>query len=272
MTSAQAFAKVNLGLVVGPLRSDGKHEVATVLVAVDLHDSVDVTPVPKPGVVVDGFDDAIIRRALTSFAGLRAGTGGWRVTLEKRIPVAAGLGGGSSDAAAALRIVNGLAPSPLPAAELRRLAAEIGSDVPFFLEDGPRFATGDGTDLKPVVLPLGFRVLIVLPHDEAKASTASVYERFDERGGAAGYEERKAALAGALGRVRTVGDLAALPGNDLASSPLSSELLRLGALRADVTGAGPAVYGLFVDGAAAEAAELAMRDVGMTWLVDPVGR
>ena len=85
----------------------------------------------------------------------------------------------------------------------------------------------------------------MLPGDERKLSTAEVYASFDRRSGAEGYDERRTALLRALDGVEDATDLARLPRNDLASSPLAEDLVRLGAFRADVTGAGPAVYGLF---------------------------
>ena len=174
---------------------------------------------------------------------------GFAVSIEKRIPVAAGLGGGSSDAAAALRLANELLPQPLRLAELHELAAELGADVPLFLHSSPALATGDGTTLAALALPRDYHVVVWLPDGEAKESTASVYQRFDERHGEQGFEERRLGLLDALAAVRTATDLAALPPNDLAASPHAETLLGLGAFRADVTGAGPALYGLFDDAA-----------------------
>ena len=112
--------------------------------------------------------------------------------------------------------------------------------------------------------------MLVLPTGAAKASTAAVYAAFDDRDGAAGWEDRRARLEQALAAVRRPRDLAALPPNDLASSPLADELLRLGAFRADVSGAGPVVYGLFHHRRQAEAARRALRHAGATWLTVPV--
>ena len=144
--------------------------------------------------------------------------------IDKRIPVAAGLGGGSSDAAAALRLANDLLETPLPTDELDSIAASLGADVPFFLRDGPQLGTGDGTMLAPLTLPQTHTVLLVLPYGAAKSSTADVYAAFDERRGEVGYEDRRAGLLQALGSLTAETDLAALPPNDLASSPLSAEL------------------------------------------------
>jgi 4-diphosphocytidyl-2-C-methyl-D-erythritol kinase len=252
-----ARAKINLALVVGPLRADGKHELTTVYQALELGDEVDVEPASHT--TVEGFDDTIVRSALDLLGGE------WRVRIEKRIPVAAGLGGGSSDAAAALRLANAQLDAPLPDNELHALAARVGADVPFFLREGPQLGSGDGTVLEPLDLPQDFAVLLLLPAGAAKRSTAEVYAAFDARGGAAGYGERAAALRDAL----TSADLSALPANDLASSPFAERARAEGAFRADVSGAGPVVYGLFETGDDAERARLALHDLGETWVSRP---
>jgi 4-diphosphocytidyl-2-C-methyl-D-erythritol kinase len=265
---APAPAKLNLSLVVGPRRADGKHEVATVLQRVDVADRVAVEP--GDGLTVHGFqDDTLVRDALQALAATAGVEPAWRATLWKRIPVAAGLGGGSSDAATALRLANRLLATPLPAGRLRAIGASIGADVPFFLADGPQLGAGDGTELTPLELPQDFWVVLVLPHAAAKTSTADVYARFDESGGEAGFEERRAELLAALGGIRRARDLAALPPNDLASSPLAERLSGLGAFRADVSGAGPAVYGLFARERDARHAQRMMSGFGRAWLTVP---
>jgi 4-diphosphocytidyl-2-C-methyl-D-erythritol kinase len=272
MTSAEAFAKINLGLVVGPVRSDGKHEVVTVLTRIGLADTVAVEAAPTPGVEVVGFEDTIVQTALTAFGEATGADHRWRVRIDKRIPVAAGLGGGSSDAGTALRLANELSDRPLSAEELHALAAAVGADVPFFLQDGARLARGDGSELAPVALPRDIAVVLVVPSRESKESTAAVYRSFDERGGAAGFEARRDSMLSALGGTLTPADLAALPRNDLASSPLTGELERHGAIRADVSGAGPAVYGLFEDATAAKQAAEQLRTRGTTWLTRTIDR
>jgi len=266
---AKAYAKLNLALVVGPLRPDGKHEVTTIMQAIDLHD--DVALEPAPALVVEGFaDDTMVRAALDAIAACADVAPHWRACIEKRIPVAAGLGGGSSDAAAALRLANAQLDQPLPPEALHELAAELGADVPFFLGDGPRLATGAGTELAPVALPTDYVVLIAVAEGGHKASTAAVYRTFDERRGADGFAERRAELLHVLQDVEEPAGLARLPRNDLASSPLSEELEGLGAFRADVTGAGPAVFALFEDELAAQAAEASLGRVARTWIARPV--
>ena len=261
---ASAAAKINLALVVGPRRDDGRHELATVYQRVDLGDRITVEPAVET--TIEGFaEDTIVRAALQSLDAPH----GWRVRIEKHTPVAAGLGGGSSDAATALRLANAQLPEARPAEELHELAARIGADVPFFLNDGPQLGTGDGTRLETLDLPQDFVVLLLLPTNVAKQSTAQVYAAFDERGGEQGFEQRLATLRAALAAVRRPRDLAALPANDLMSSPLSTELVAEGAFRADVTGAGPTVYGLFHSIADAQRAGRALRRFGRTWVTVP---
>jgi 4-diphosphocytidyl-2-C-methyl-D-erythritol kinase len=264
MRTAPAPAKINLALVVGPPRADGKHDVATVLQRVDLSD--DLTLEPAATLQVTGFpDDTLVASALQAVAAVAGVEPHWHVSIEKRIPVAAEAGGGSSDAATALRLANETLDEPLGSEQLVSLATQLGADVPFFLEPGPQLGTGDGTELEPVELPADYSVVLLLPRGAAKESTAAVYAEFDRREGHRGFDERRRALEDALSR----SDLAALPPNDLARSPLAAELERLGAFRADVSGAGPTVYGLFREDDEATAAAAALGHLGETWICSP---
>ena len=266
MKRAAAAAKINLALVVGPLRDDGRHELVTVYQRIALADRIAVSR--SPALRVAGFPgDTLVRRALESLAD---GNGAaFSAQIEKRIPVAAGLGGGSSDAATALRLANELRSDPYRDDELHSLARGLGADVPYFLHDGPQLGFGDGTELQPLELPQDYWVLLLLPRDAKKEATADVYASFDQRGGERGYEERRTALLDAVEHVRRPRDLSALPPNDLMSSPLTDELRSLGAFRADVTGAGPALYALFLHGDQARAAQRRISPKGRTWLTAP---
>jgi 4-diphosphocytidyl-2-C-methyl-D-erythritol kinase len=265
---APATAKLNLALVVGPERDDGRHEVATVLQRIDLADRVRVEPAAV--LRVQGFsEDTIVRKALERLAEAAGAEPRWEARIWKQIPVAAGLGGGSSDAATALRLANATLPEPLPAERLHELAAGLGADVPFFLANGPQLGTVTGAHLTPLELPQDYWVVLLLAHDTRKFSTGEVYGAFDGRGGADGFDERLAHLERALGEVRRPRDLARLPPNDLASSPHADAMLALGAFRADVSGAGPTVYGLFLHREAAVAAQRDLRGLGRTWLTVP---
>jgi 4-diphosphocytidyl-2-C-methyl-D-erythritol kinase len=270
---AVAAAKVNLALVVGSRRSDGLHEVATVLQRVDLCDRLELTP--APGLAVEGFaDDTIVARALSELAREAGVEPAWRVRITKEIPVAAGLGGGSADAAAALRLGNAALPAPLAPERLHGLAASLGADVPFFLDPGPKLAEGAGERLTPLELPQDFWVTIALSRGVEKLSTGDVYARFDALGGGPGFERRKEGLLSVLQEVRRPRDLADLPPNDLAeasgAASLAAELRAAGALRADVSGAGPAVYGLFGSRSDARAAARRLGRRARTWTVPAV--
>ena len=261
MKSLDAPAKINLALVVGPVRPDGKHVVATVLQRVELADRISLEA--GSTLEIDGFpQDTLVRDALLALAKAAAVEPAWAVRIEKRIPVAAGLGGGSSDAAAALRLANDTLLSPLSPERLHRLAAELGADVPFFLTSGTQLGTADGSELEPLELPLDHAVLLLVPETEVKSSTADVYAAFT---GERGFDDRRARLIAAV----EARDLAALPPNDLASSPLAQELRAAGAFRAEVSGAGPTVYGLFADDERAAAARELFAERCTTWLTAP---
>ena len=268
MRRAAAHAKVNLALVVGPVRGDGKHEVVTVLQALELAD--DLALEPAKTLEVAGFPaDTIVRSALERLAASAGVEPRWSVQIEKRIPVAAGLGGGSSDAAVALRLANETLREPLGPRRLQELAAGVGADVPFFLGPSAALGTGDGSALTPLDLPRDYAILLVLPEHAEKESTGAVYAAFDDRGGEEGFGERRSVLRAALDAVGGPRDLAALPPNDLARSDLADALIDEGAFRADVTGAGPTVYGLFAERREAERALEALSGLGRTWLTAP---
>ena len=208
MKRGVAAAKINLALVVGPRRRDGRHELLTVYQRIALADRIEVRRSEQNEVT--GFaDDTLVARAL----GAVTADDDFHLAarIDKRIPVAAGLGGGSADAAAALALGNQLRSNPLSPQRLEATARELGADVPFFLRAGPHLGAGDGTDLRPLDLPQDYWILLVVPHGERKASTADVYARFDARSGDDGFHQRAATLLSALERIRRPRDLAALP-------------------------------------------------------------
>ncbi len=169
----RAPAKLNLGLEILGRRPDGYHELATIFQAVALHDTLTARPAPDLTLRADpalgGEGNLVLRaaRALATHAGVSRGAA---LTLEKAIPVAAGLGGGSSDAAAALRGLRRLWRLRVPEGELAALAAGLGADVPFFLlasgpgGSGTALATGIGERLAPLPpLPPTWFVLLTPP-------------------------------------------------------------------------------------------------------------
>jgi 4-diphosphocytidyl-2-C-methyl-D-erythritol kinase len=272
-TRAVAAAKINLALVVGPPRDDGLHEVATVLQRVDVCDRIELQA--GEGLTVEGFpEDTIVGRALLGLAAEAGVEPAWRLRITKEIPVAAGLGGGSTDAAAALRLANASMPDPLGPNQLQALAASLGADVPFFLDPGPKLAEGLGHRLSALQLPQDYFVVLALPRDVEKGSTGAVYARFDELGGGPGFEQRKERLLRALAGISTHLDLAGLPPNDLApasgADSLAADLRAAGAFRADVSGAGPTVYGLFESREDARSAARKLRRRARAWVAAPV--
>ena len=223
MTRAPAPAKINLALVVGPLRADGKHEVATVYQRLDLADRVALEPADAPrGRRVRRATRSSARalEALAAAAGVEPpGAPGSR----SAIPVAAGLGGGSSDAATALRArERDRSPSRCPPERLARARARLGADVPFFLARGPQLGTGDGTELEPLDLPQDYACCSSCRTARRSTRPRPSTRAFDERDGAAGFEDAPRAARRRSRRVRRAADLAALPPNDLASSPLAA--------------------------------------------------
>ena len=194
--------------------------MATVLQRVALADEIALAAGNR--LTVSGFDDdTIVAGALAALAAAAGVEPNWHVEIAKSVPVAAGLGGGSSDAASALRLANELLPEPLAPHGLAALAATIGADVPFFLADGPQLGTGDGSVLEPLDLPQGFWVVLVVPSGAVKTSTRDVYARLRRaRRGSRVRGPAHGVARGARGSPRPR-DLAELPPNDLASSPLA---------------------------------------------------
>jgi 4-diphosphocytidyl-2-C-methyl-D-erythritol kinase len=244
-----APAKINLCLRVGPLRDDGFHRVTTLFAALGLHDTLELEPAAET--VVEGFpDDTLVTRALEALGETA------HVRVEKRIPVAAGLGGGSSDAAAVLRAL----PGERSVNELYEIARSLGSDVPFFLSGlEVALATGRGDVLRPLPeFPRGLGVLLV--PDAEGLSTADVYAASEPN---PIYPAVQGDLVRGVHLVRSARDVAGLVANDLEAAacalrPSIADVLAAvrdaGALAAAVSGSGPTVFGLFADEAAAEAA------------------
>ena len=155
----RAYAKINLMLAVGPRRADGYHEIATILCAISLHDTLSFRlrrrgfALSVDGPCARGVPRGpanLVLRAARLLARELGETRGATIRLTKRVPHGAGLGGGSSDAAATLRGLLALWKRRLPRSRLSALAAELGSDVPFFLGSSPALATGRGEILKPL--------------------------------------------------------------------------------------------------------------------------
>jgi 4-diphosphocytidyl-2-C-methyl-D-erythritol kinase len=280
--STLAPAKVNLVLRVGPLRPDGFHDLLTLLVPLDLADGVDVTISARPGPVrcrvparpeLDGATN-LAARAAELFRARFGLANGVSIRIAKRIPVVAGLGGGSSDAAAVLRCLARAFRVRDPAA-LAALALEVGSDVPFFLGAGPAWARGRGERLSPADVPVQHLVLLY-PEDPALAIRAGdAYRWLDASRAAAGAPVRPVPRTPERLRPSHLGNdlepacLARFP----ALSTLLGRLTEAGAAAVMLSGSGPTVFGRFsARRSAAEAARrIATRSVAQKGLPEDDG-
>ena len=203
-------AKLNLQLAVGPPRADGYHDLVTVFHAVSLFDEITARPAERDGVSVSGEGADRVPEdgdnlALRAVAALRAATaadaGGVHVTIAKRIPVAAGLAGGSADAAAAMVACNELWGTGLGQPQLLEIAAQVGSDVAFAVLGGTAVGRGRGERLTPALAP-ATSYHWVLAFADGQLSTPAVYAALDrlrtaETGGSAAESDRSAAKHGA---------------------------------------------------------------------------
>ncbi|MDP9340697.1 MAG: 4-(cytidine 5'-diphospho)-2-C-methyl-D-erythritol kinase [Actinomycetota bacterium] len=263
----EARAKVNLFLRVLRRRDDGYHDLESLVVPVSLHDTVTVRARSKLSVemraagsfeweVIDPDHNLALIAAREWVAARGRPTEGAAVTVEKAIPVAAGLGGGSADAAAVLRAMNELWGRPFGDEELCAIGARVGSDVPALLTDGPVVMRGRGEIVEPArVAGLWF---VVVPQP-IPVSTADAYRWWDEDGGTTGPDAAPLLLAAAAGDVDA---LAGLMFNDLQGpvvrrhpqlEEVRANLLRAGALGAILCGSGPTMAGLARDEAHAHA-------------------
>jgi 4-diphosphocytidyl-2-C-methyl-D-erythritol kinase len=272
-------AKINLQLAVGPLRPDGYHGLVTVFHAIGLFDMVSVAAAEADSVAVTGEgagqvpadgDNLALRavRALRAVVAAQAGPG-VAVTINKRIPVAAGLAGGSADAAAALVACNELWRAGLPVRELCEIAAGVGSDVAFAVLGGTAVGRGRGERLTPALMPAA-RYHWVLAFADGALSTPEVYGTLDRLRAADGGAGKAAEpeLSTELMAALRAGDLERLGrslSNDLQAPAISlfpalrktlDVGLESGALGALVSGSGPTC--LFLARDARHATDLAV--------------
>jgi 4-diphosphocytidyl-2-C-methyl-D-erythritol kinase len=252
MITARAFAKINLDLRILGVQADGYHELRTTFQSLALHDVLTFAPAGGPLVVVT--DDPacpahgnIVERAASALwraAGRSGSPAGLRVRIDKRIPIAAGLGGGSADAAAALRAIARLWRIRLTTKELQTIAASLGADVPFCLEGGTVRGRGRGDMLTPLADSPRRWAVVVTPR--FGVPTADAYRWFDQ---GVGEGVRKGSPH------RRLNDLQAPV---IARHPeigaLVDQLKRARASLAAMSGSGSAVFGLFARRQDAEAA------------------
>ena len=276
-----APAKINLFLYVTGRRSDGYHELFTLMACVGLYDLLEIE-FCRRGVAVactdrsvpEGEPNTAHRAAVSFFDAFAAGygsSGGVRITIHKHIPVAAGLGGGSSNAAAVLDALNRHYGNPFSINELMALALNVGADVPFFLHRKPALATGIGERLQAVTGLMPGKVVMVFPG--YSVSTGQVFKNLN-LGLTKGQKKPKSCLLTAqkidINRflhndLETV-TLAMHPG----IGRLKSRLLDVGATGALMSGSGSTVFGLFPSDRAAVRAYVKLSEdkAGRAFLAD----
>jgi 4-diphosphocytidyl-2-C-methyl-D-erythritol kinase len=268
--AARAFAKINLTLHVLARRTDGYHELRTIFQSLALHDTLTFTATRGPFEILCADPSCprdpsnLVWKAaqrLWELAGFRGAVSGTRVHIRKRIPAQAGLGGGSSDAAAALRALSHLWRLRLDQDGLLEAAKALGADVPFFLAGGTALGVERGDLVFPLQDHAPARVVIARP--QFGVSTRDAYGWWDEAAGLVKDGERQPRRSG-----RVDNDLqAAVVARHPSIGTLIRKLERQGARRAAMSGSGSAVFGLFDDSKSAELAASALATGGVrTWL------
>lgn len=286
----RAPAKINLGLRITGRRPDGYHELASLFLPLDLADEIELSverdvpatvtlQVDGPAEALGPLDANLAVRAARRFLGAGRLRAAIHLVLRKRIPVGAGLGGGSSDAGTVLRALAARWPRAVPATRLAALALELGADVPFFLDPRPARVTGIGERIEPLEAFPALWLLLATPR--LRLSTAAVFADYALEAGAL-TPERPGRTMLALPAFRARGGphgidaleqplLEELLRNDLepAATRLCPEIGRLrermrkaGARAVGMSGSGPTVFGIFGDVAGAERARRALAGGG----------
>lgn len=273
----KAPAKLNVRLKVTGRRPDGYHDLVSIMVPVDLFDEIEIRLIPQGisltcgGFSVPGDETNLVVKAARAFFSRTGLDQGAAINLGKRIPVAAGMGGGSSDAAGALLLLNRFWGNPLSREALHETARGLGADVPFFLDCRPAIARGIGEILDPLPAWPEFRYVVVTPR--IQVSTSWVYRSLQLK------ELTKDEYSHTKNLLREKPEaIARILDNDLESvtsarfpviDTIKHSLLDLGAEGALMTGSGPSVFGVFSAPARAEAARdhLLSRNMGEVFLV-----
>ncbi len=252
----KAYAKINIGLNIVGRRSDGYHEIETIFQQIDLCDEVVVESMADKRIEIWSNHDRVPRgkanlcyRAVELVRQASGDCRGVRIRLYKRIPIAAGLGGGSSDAAAVLKCLTQLWQLDFSMAQLHRLAASLGADVPFFLYGGTAFASGIGDKILPIGLPFNFSCVLVYPNIEISSRWA-----FNKYNLSLTKTKKCIKLSRIFLNGLAIHDLKKIILNDLEEVvfqryPLLGEIKQAlydsGAFYASMSGSGSTIYGMF---------------------------
>lgn len=279
MNSAElkAYAKINVGLRITGQRGDGYHTLKTLFQTVSMHDVVKIELKNEPGVefeskgekVPDGEENLCVSAARIFLESISQ-SGGVSIFLDKKIPVGAGLGGGSSDAACVIRGLNDLLKIGLTGREMENIASEVGADVPFFIRGGCRYAEGIGDLLSPGNIPEDLCVLLAVP--EIRIETSWAYNSLTHLSLTRDSEDVN------LARFPHNGEATLKNGfrNDFEELVFSrypeigrlKELIsRSGAVFTSLSGSGSAVYGFFESLTEAEKGKRALGGNPRSWVL-----
>ena len=273
-------AKLNIRLKVTGRRPDGYHELVSIMVPVSLFDHLELERTRRgrirltcQGLSVPDNEENLVYRVARAFFSRTGLEPGLSVRLTKNIPVAAGLGGGSSDAACTLKALNDMWSDPLTSEELAALSVSLGADIPFFLKNRPCVVRGIGEILEPIEKWPGFWYVIVTP--PVKVSTAWVYANLKLKLTTGEYDYIIAQLASESF------DIAEILENDLETvtasnfpviNTIKKSLMDGGAKGALMSGSGPSVFGIFEskDQALSAKRRLISRDLGDIFVVEGI--
>lgn len=266
----KGYAKINLGLDVIRRLPNGYHQVKMVMQAIDLWDELTLER-SEGGITMTTDSDSLatgesnlVRRAARLMQETFSLKTGLTIHLQKNIPIAAGLAGGSTDAAAVMKGINRLFDLNVPLPKLMELSTAIGADVPFCILGGTALAEGIGERLTPLA-PIPFcHILIAKP--DISVSTKYVYEHLDSTG----IEKHpdldgmtaaisSGSLPGIISRMENVLETVTIPAHPVIAA-IKRRLLKLGAEGSLMSGSGPTVFGIFTDEAAARHACLQLKD------------
>ena len=278
MIRARSFAKINLGIEVLKKRADGYHQIRTLFQSIDLYDVLEFRRIRGNGVILEGDDpsvpwteDNLIHKAAVLIKRQRPSTGGVHIKVKKTIPPGKGLGGGSSNAAVTLMVLNRLWEAGLSQKHMASLAGRIGADVPYFLMGGLCLGEGRGDRITPLEGARDWPCLLVLP--SVSIMTAEVYRNHTNTLTSPRKDSK-------IIRFLKTGDPAGLT-NDLEETifrshpqlkAIKKRLLRRNALLSLVSGSGSAVFGLFSDEEKAAHALAGLEDTGAAYIVKPIPR
>ncbi len=276
----RAYAKINLTLDITGRREDGLHTVDTIMQSVAMWDEVELTPGGPAGIrlqcsrsylPVDNSNTAY-RAARYFFQQIGKPDEGLAINIRKRIPSRAGMGGGSTDAAAVLRALNKIYDAKLPMGTLRELATRVGADVPFCLEGGTARCTGIGEILEPVArMPDCFLVICKPP---AGMSTLRAYALLDQYPMTRCFGTPKMLAALEQGDLRQVAQSLSNRFDEtlrlMQVRDIKKSLLGAGALGAMMTGSGSVVYGVFSGEEAAQNAASLLHEKGKVYVTRPL--